>query len=414
MADNDALSLDAPSSPEQLDRVIRITSPHSWLGLLMLAVIVAAVAMWSVLGQLPSRAQGLGFVRQSGQESILLTATSGGTVQAVHVEIGQAVLKGDLLFTVGRGDLDLQLAQAQQKAGRLQQQLTHLTANVQTEIEQRRALNAKKIESLRRNIAAQSEHRDFLRVLLDDQLADLERGFVKRTDVEDTRTSLNNAEIEIAKVNAEILSDTTDLREFENQQHGTIGSSQEELAVALAEVQTLQAQVTSAEDIRSPSDGQVLELSIIVNDQINVGDELALIDLVAGATIVRGYILIADAQLVQADMPVQVALASAPPEIYGTMLGTVERVNPVPSSRAALMDIYENSDVVDLITESGPPYAIEVSLTEDPSTPTGFKWSTSQGPPVPLAVGSLASVAITYESRRPIEFVLPFINQLLN
>ncbi|MBT3400930.1 MAG: biotin/lipoyl-binding protein, partial [Rhodospirillaceae bacterium] len=139
MADNDALSLDAPSSPEQLDRVIRITSPHSWLGLLMLAVIVAAVAMWSVLGQLPSRAQGLGFVRQSGQESILLTATSGGTVQAVHVEIGQAVLKGDLLFTVGRGDLDLQLAQAQQKAGRLQQQLTHLTANVQTEIEQRRA-----------------------------------------------------------------------------------------------------------------------------------------------------------------------------------------------------------------------------------------------------------------------------------
>lgn len=413
MADNDALSLDAPSSPEQLDRVIRITSPHSWIGLLMLAVIVAAVALWSVLGQLPSRAQGLGFVRQSGQESILLTATSGGMVQAVHVEVGQAVLKGDLLFTVGRGDLDLQLTQAQQKAGRLQQQLTHLTATVNTEIEQRRALNAKKIESLRRNIAAQSEHRDFLRALLDDQLVDLERGFVKRTDVEDTRTSLNNAEIEIAKVNAEILSDTTDLREFENQQHGTIGSSQEELAVALAEVQTLQAQVTSAEDIRSPSDGQVLELSIIVNDQIDVGDELALIDLVAGSTMVRGYILIADAQLVQADMPVQVALASAPPEIYGTMLGTVERVNSVPSSRASLMDIYENSDVVDLITESGPPYAIEVRLAEDPTTPTGFKWSTSQGPPVPLAVGSLASVAITYESRRPIEFVLPFINQLL-
>ena len=252
-----------------------------------------------------------------------------------------------------------------------------------------------------------------LRALLDDQLVDLERGFVKRTDVEDTRTSLNNAEIEIAKVNAEILSDTTDLREFENQQHGTIGSSQEELAVALAEVQTLQAQVTSAEDIRSPSDGQVLELSIIVNDQIDVGDELALIDLVAGSTMVRGYILIADAQLVQADMPVQVALASAPPEIYGTMLGTVERVNSVPSSRASLMDIYENSDVVDLITESGPPYAKEVRLAEDPTTPTGFKWSTSQGPPVPLAVGSLASVAITYESRRPIEFVLPFINQLL-
>ena len=413
MADNDALSLDAPSSPEQLDRVIRITSPHSWLGLLMLAVIVAAVGLWSVFGQLPSRAQGLGFVRQSGQESILLTATSAGTVQTVQVELGQAVLKGDLLFTVGRGDLDLQLTQAQQKANRLQQQLTHLTATVQTEIEQRRALTAKKIESLRRNIAAQREHRDFLRALLDDQLADLERGFVKRTDVEDTRTSLNSAEIEIAKVNAEILSDTTDLREFENEQHGSIGSSQEELAEAQAEVQTLQAQVTHAEEIRSPSDGQILELAIIVNDQIAVGDELALIDLVEGSTIVRGYILIADAQLVQAKMPVQVTLASAPPEIFGTMLGTVERVSPVPSSRASLMDIYENTDVVDLITESGPPYAIEVSLTEDPSTPTGFKWSTSQGPPVPLAVGSLASVAITYETRRPIEFVLPFINQLL-
>lgn len=413
MAENDAISLDAPESPEQLDRCIRITSPYNWLALLMLALIVTVVVVWSVLGQLESRAQGLGFVEQSGQENILVEATAAGTIQEVHVEAGQDVKKGDLMFTVGRGDLDLELKQARDKATRLQLQLERRNDSVQNEIKQRRALTEQKILSQRQNINAQESHAEFLRSLLSDQLEDLQLGFIKRTDVEDTRTALNTAEIEIASTRADILSDQTQLREFEDQQRNSLVELAEQVSEALAEVEKIQQQVTGTEEIRSPSDGRILELSIDINERINVGDQLALIDLAAGSLFVRGFISISDAQLVRADMPVQVALSSAAPEIYGTMLGTVRRVNPVPSSRAALMDIYENTDVVDLIMQSGPPFAIDVKLETDASTATGFKWSTSAGPPVPIASGALASVAVTYESRRPIEFVLPFIEQFL-
>ena len=42
------------SSPEQLDKALVITSPLSWLGLVGVALIFAAVVFWSIVGSLPT------------------------------------------------------------------------------------------------------------------------------------------------------------------------------------------------------------------------------------------------------------------------------------------------------------------------------------------------------------------------
>ena len=46
-------TLDRLSSPEQLDRMIVITSPSFWIAMAGAALIVLAALIWSIFGELP-------------------------------------------------------------------------------------------------------------------------------------------------------------------------------------------------------------------------------------------------------------------------------------------------------------------------------------------------------------------------
>ena len=46
-------ALDKISSPEQLDKSLKITSPLSWLALIGLTLIVVVAVIWSVVGRIP-------------------------------------------------------------------------------------------------------------------------------------------------------------------------------------------------------------------------------------------------------------------------------------------------------------------------------------------------------------------------
>ena len=43
-------SLERISSPEQLDKVLRVTSPMSWLALIAITVMIVIITIWSFVG----------------------------------------------------------------------------------------------------------------------------------------------------------------------------------------------------------------------------------------------------------------------------------------------------------------------------------------------------------------------------
>ncbi len=48
-------ALERLSSPDQLDRLISLSSPLSWAALAALLVLLAAIVSWSILGTVPTR-----------------------------------------------------------------------------------------------------------------------------------------------------------------------------------------------------------------------------------------------------------------------------------------------------------------------------------------------------------------------
>ena len=100
--------LERMSSPDQLDKMIVVTSPSFWLALLGGAAIVVVALVWSVFGRLPIKTEATGlFVPDQG--TFYLAANTSGIVSSLQVEIGDYVEQGDVVMTLSDEDVQQEL-----------------------------------------------------------------------------------------------------------------------------------------------------------------------------------------------------------------------------------------------------------------------------------------------------------------
>ncbi len=100
--------LERLSSPEQLDKAIKITSPMSWLVLLAIALIVVATVIWAFNGTLPVTITANAIIAAPSSTNTIYTDVS-GRVTDVAVKPRSAVRVGDRLITVqsNAGNIDV-------------------------------------------------------------------------------------------------------------------------------------------------------------------------------------------------------------------------------------------------------------------------------------------------------------------
>ncbi|MDO4731000.1 MAG: NHLP bacteriocin system secretion protein [Clostridia bacterium] len=100
--------LEKMSSPDQLDKMIVITSPSFWLALIGGAAIVVVALVWSIFGKLPIKTEATGlFVPDQG--TFNLAANTSGIVSSLQVKIGDYVKKGDVIMTLSDEDVQQEL-----------------------------------------------------------------------------------------------------------------------------------------------------------------------------------------------------------------------------------------------------------------------------------------------------------------
>jgi HlyD family secretion protein len=100
-------------------------------------------------------------------------------------------------------------------------------------------------------------------------------------------------------------------------------------------------------------------------------------------------------------------------EEHGFIIGEVKSVSDFPATPEGLRRTLRNANLVDALTGRGAPVEVIVRLGVDAATPSGFQWSSSEGPPVPVFTGTLCSAAVEVASRRPAEYVLPFLKEIV-
>jgi multidrug efflux pump subunit AcrA (membrane-fusion protein) len=89
-------ALERLGSPEQLDRLLQLTSPRGWIALVALGMLLTGALAWSILGTVPITVEGQGVLTR-GDGPVRLEAPAAGVVQEVRVEPGDAVAGDQVL-----------------------------------------------------------------------------------------------------------------------------------------------------------------------------------------------------------------------------------------------------------------------------------------------------------------------------
>jgi hypothetical protein len=94
---------------------------------------------------------------------------------------------------------------------------------------------------------------------------------------------------------------------------------------------------------------------------------------------------------------------------FGGLEATVTEVSPAPvTEQTALQRVNGNRELINLVYT---PASIEVisQLKPDPSNPSGYQWSMSQGPNMQLTSEIPTRSKVMLSERAPISYVFPFV-----
>ena len=92
-------SLERLSSPEQLDQLIKVTSPRAWLALIAISCLLISAIVWGFLGSIPTKIAGHGILLNNGSVISVQHNTSGQVID-VRFKLGDMVKKGDVLARI--------------------------------------------------------------------------------------------------------------------------------------------------------------------------------------------------------------------------------------------------------------------------------------------------------------------------
>lgn len=409
------VALERLSSPDQLDLLTQVVSPKGWLVMLTLAFAVLVATIWGIFGSIPSKVAGQAMLTRSGGV-FDVPATAQGRVASLEVEVGGTVKEGQVVARIEQPELTYEIVAMESRLKELRGRQESLgdfgrrRGELQGELlASREAQIRERITLGERNAAALEE-----RIATERQL--LERGLI-------TRQTLLNSQIEVEQVRQEVQNQRSLLRQGSLQDLETRKQAEAEAANVALQITDLERQIGALRErldlqsvVRSPYGGRILEIkSGRAGGVVGLGASLFTLERDADprAAPLEAVIFVSafDGPSVKPGMDVQISPGNVKPEEHGFMLGRVRWVSSYPSSDQGIMQLLQNEKLVSALSGSGPPIKIIADLVPDTATPSGYRWSSREGPEIAITSGTLATATIVTETRRPIALVIPALRK---
>jgi HlyD family secretion protein len=363
-------ALEKLSSPERLDVMMRVTSPGGWIALGGAGFILVAVIVWSVVGNIAIKVEGKGILIRGG--AVLDVDSMGqGRVSQVMVKSGDVVKAGQVVAKLSQPDLALKIE------------------NIKDEINALSGQGAEQRAAQSRLISRYQQQAQEIREKISNQQKLVARGLLTRSQLMDTQQQLTSTEQQIAQLqvtNAGMGNRVDDLRRQQRE---------------------LESQLSLSSDVTSPYDGRVLDVMVSPGDLIQAGTRVVSLEQSQGPIKAIIYIPAQDGKKVHPGMRAYISPSTVQPAEYGFMIGEVSQVSEFPMTAEGLLRVLRNEKLVESLTGRTVPIEVQATLIPDSTTPSGFKWSSSKGPPTKVFSGTLCNASVQVETKRPIAYVLP-------
>ena len=169
----------------------------------------------------------------------------------------------------------------------------------------------------------------------------------------------------------------------------------------------LQNELTEATRVISPVGGTVISMEVTEGSIVSAGKTIVNMETAKHGLSLLAVVQAFKGKKITEGMSVEITPSTVKREEYGYILGTVRDVSPYPVTADSLLRWTNNPELVQETLKKGPLFTMDVDLTEDPNTRSGFKWSSTRGNSVALTAGTLGATEVVVKRQAPITLVIP-------
>lgn len=404
----------APSLPEDLGRRIRVVDGKGLFAALTGLAMLAGILVWSLAGAIPELVAGQGMiVPPAGLMNV--NALAPGQITDVFVAPGTRVKRGDVVAKVAAYALENDRLRILAELEGARAALAERTAYFDQTIALKSRNDQEKASAIRFRKASLGEYVAFLKTYVGG-LDKLEKGMMRPKEIEDTRSNMYKTMSDVADCDIKLAEIDSTMLELRSQAALDILQRRQKVAELELALENAERQLAVASQVVSPFDGTVVELMGEQGDVAQAG--MTVVTLEPEEPEIKATILLPaqTGKKVKPGMAAYVSPSTAQKEEYGCIYGVVTEVSAFPASMEGMVKSIGATQFIQSLVSSGQGVVIsvEVALLRDPATPTGYQWSSSQGPSgVRIEPGTLCSGEVVVKRRKPLELVFPKLARIL-
>ena len=383
-------AIDKLASPEQLDLLMQVTSPKGWLAIWTVGGILLGVVLWSIIGSVPTRVDGEGILIR-GASLREIKATTSGVMTDLAIRLNEILAPGQVIGAISVTGLDETIETAQSEYERAEQEYAVGKLEDNATIDGHRA-------NIQRNRVQLSKVDQELEV----KRQSLEKGII-------TKQPVLALEREQASLRATITQIEAQIRAVEQ----GIRRRRLNADAAKRRVAELTATGKDSSQLKSPVTGRVIELKKKTGDSVAAGEVIAVLEPLSAQMQPVVYVPSTLGGRIKKGMEAQVSPSTVKREEYGYMKGMVSVVGEYPVTPDAALSVVANSALVQELLGNSAKIELRASLLKMEETPSGYAWSSSNGPPFQIASGTRVTVSVVVDRKAPITYVLPIIRSTL-
>lgn len=390
--------------------MLRVMPSFAWVALSALCATLLATLAWSMVSQAPLKVAGEGILLSPGGVADVVTPTQGYLVRLLVTQ-GDEVKAGQPVALLDQPELQTKLDVKRLELEKLRDQKERIAAFHASEGAARAALIGERSAGLKARVTNLRQLEATTSALLETQEALLERGLITRERVLGIRAQLQQTQTNRLDAENALTQIETDEQLAATRAHREVLDIEMRVAAAERDLAAMQMEFARHTRVTAPLDGTVVEQAANTGELIAAGSPILRMlpseGHAADQLVNLVYVGRGEGKRIKPGMAAQIIPATVRVQRDGFIRGRVTSVSAIPVSREAMLRVLKNSTLVEQLTRNGAPVAVTIALEKDPSTPSGYAWSSSRGPSTAIANGTLTATDVVVGDIPILALVIP-------
>lgn len=412
-------ALNALSSPEELNKVLVVTKPGTWVALVAIVVVVLATLSWSILGSIPTTVEARGIlVRPGGLQNA--TVLGNGILRNVVVQENEVVRLGDTIALIDAPDIALQLENAHQSVREADSMYRKAMASTVKMTQLDQAIQPNQREARKISTSAAQQRLETLQRLAEATKVLLDKGLVTRNEYYTSLEDVLKAQEAIVQLRTTAINDESQRSQAQYQREQELLRVEGQLTAAIRNTREIAQRYSQACVVRASCSGRITQIGVAEGSIVTPGTTIATIESDGGVVTPRARMLVAvfvspaQGKKIRNGMVVNVVPTNIEASEYGSMTGVTRWISDYPLDAAGVRRFLSNDGVANYFgVNQEPPIGVLAMMDTDPSNPSGYRWTSGRGPSVRITTGTICSCYFVVDENPPIALLLPWLKRTL-